>query len=234
MYEGDDLLAVFMEQVCCVVVHIVPVLPSTSFVFLCVPVDSLPLLLLRSFPRSSFRCPTATLFVVFFGHCSSCRSFALFLRSSLRVHIHTLHFLVMQLRQPRYESEHLDRCHPGEVVFCVGYNCATDLSATAARGTLKEVLLRFGGRGRKETKKETKARLATVGGAWLRGYVMAVCERWPLSKIHCCANMHNYAGDAHLARACTNIPCMHILRANAQLCHACTSDARMHNYAIHA
>jgi hypothetical protein len=62
MYEGDDLLAVFMEQVCCVVVHIVPVLPSTSFVFLCVPVDTLPLLLLRSFPRSSFRSRSDRLF----------------------------------------------------------------------------------------------------------------------------------------------------------------------------
>ena len=210
MYEGDDLLAVFMEQVCCVVVHIVPVLPSTSFVFLCVPVDTLPLLLLRSFPRSSFRCRSDRLF----GQVSVCRSFVLF-PSSLRVPSHTLHFLVMQLRQPRYESEHLDRCHPGEVVFCVGYNCETDLSAKAARGTPKEVLLRFAGRGRPETKKETKARLATVGGAWLRG-------------------VQAYAGDAHLARACTNVPCMHILRANAQLCHACTSDARMHNYAMHA
>jgi hypothetical protein len=68
------------------------------------------------------------------------------------------------------------RCHAGEVVFCVGYNCKTDLSAKAARGTLKEVLLRFAGRGRPETKKETKARLVAVGGAWLRGYVMAVVQ----------------------------------------------------------
>lgn len=163
-------------------------LPSCSFVFLLTLFPSCCFAL--SLALHSVVAPTATLFVVFFGQVSVCRSFVLF-PSSLRVPSHTLHFLVMQLRQPRYKSEHLDRCHPGEVVFCVGYNCATDLSATAARGTLKEVLLRFGGRGRKETKKETKARLATVGGAWLRG-------------------VQAYTGDAHLARACTNIPCMHI------------------------
>ena len=105
-------------------------LPSCSFVFLLTLFPSCCFAL--SLALHSVVAPTATLFVVFFGQVSVCRSFVLF-PSSLRVPIHTLHFLVMQLRQPRYKSEHLDRCHPGEVVFCVGCNCETDLSAKAAR-----------------------------------------------------------------------------------------------------